>query len=146
VSGTVVGLSFKTHGGVIQPGEPILDIVPADDDLLIDARVAPVDIDVVHPGLRAKVHLSAYSQRNLPQIDGIVRSVSADSLHDQQTGMSYYLARVEVDRDNLAHLGSNIQLVAGMPAEVLIVTEQRTLVGYLSQPFRDMFRRALREV
>jgi HlyD family secretion protein/epimerase transport system membrane fusion protein len=146
VSRTVVGLSFKTHGGVIQPGEPILDIVPADDDLLIDARVAPVDIDVVHPGLRAKVHLSAYSQRNLPQIDGIVRSVSADSLHDQQTGMSYYLARVEVDRDNLAHLGSNIQLVAGMPAEVLIVTEQRTRVGYLSQPFRDMFRRALREV
>jgi HlyD family secretion protein/epimerase transport system membrane fusion protein len=146
VSGTVVNLAFKTPGGVIQPGEPILDIVPADDDLLIDARVAPIDIDVVHAGLHAQVHLSAYSQRRLPRIDGIVRSVSADSLRDEKTGMSYYLARVEVDRENLAHLGSNIQLVAGMPAEVLIVTEQRTLLGYLSQPFRDMFRRALREV
>jgi HlyD family secretion protein/epimerase transport system membrane fusion protein len=146
VSGTVVNLAFKTSGGVIQPGEPILDIVPADDDLLIDARVAPIDIDVVHAGLHAQVHLSAYAQRSLPRIDGIVRSVSADSLRDEQTGMSYYLARVEVDRENLSDLGPNIQLVAGMPAEVLIVTEQRTLLGYLSQPFRDMFRRALREV
>ena len=146
MSGTVVSLSFKTAGGVIQPGQRILDIVPADDDLLIDARVAPIDIDVVHAGLHAKVHLSAFSQRNLPQIDGIVLSVSADALRDEQTGMSYYLARVEVDRENLSHLGADIQLVSGMPAEVLIVTEQRTLLGYLSQPFRDMFRRSLREV
>jgi len=146
VSGTVVDLRFKTHGGVIQPGAAILDIVPADEDLLIDARVAPTDIDVVHPGLIAKVHLSAYSQRSLPQIEGRVRSVSADSLQDQRSGASFYLARVEVDRDQIAGLASDIQLVPGMPAEVLIVTGERTLFGYLFQPFRDIFRRSLREV
>jgi HlyD family secretion protein len=146
VSGTVVGLRFTTRGGVIQPGDPILDIVPADDDLLIDARVAPIDIDVVHPGLPAQVHLSAYAQRNLPRIEGKVVSVSADALTDQQTGASYYLARVEVDGDKLASVGTDVELVAGMPAEVLIVTEERTLFAYLLQPFSDLFRRSLREV
>ncbi|MGK9168558.1 HlyD family type I secretion periplasmic adaptor subunit [Inquilinus limosus] len=145
VSGTVVGLRMKTRGGVIQQGEPILDIVPAEDDLLIDARVTPTDIDVVHPGLLAQVHLSAFRSRNLPQIEGKVRSVSADSLRDEKTGMSYYLARVEVDRESLAELGTDVQLVPGMPAEVLIVTGERTLMGYLLQPLRDVFRRSLRE-
>lgn len=145
VSGTVVDLRFKTRGGVIQPGEAILDIVPANDDLLIDARLAPTDIDVVHAGLLAQVHLSAYSQRGLPRIEGKVRSVSADSLHDEQTGMSYYLVRVEVDRENLSQLGMDVQLVPGMPAEVLIVTGERTLLGYLLQPLRDLLWRSLRE-
>ncbi len=146
VSGTVVNLNFKTRGGVILQGEPILDIVPAEDDLLIDARVAPTDIDVVYPGLPAQVHLSAYSQRTMPRVEGTVRSVSADSLNDEQSGMPYYLARVEVDRDKLSDLGPDIELVPGMPAEVLIVTSERTLFGYLLQPFRDLFRRGLREV
>lgn len=146
VSGTVVDLQFKTRGGVIRSGEPILDIVPAEDDLLIDARVATNDIDVVYPGLPAKVHLSAYSQRTMPQIDGVVRSVSADSLTDEQTGASYYLARVEVDRDQLSGLGTDVHLIPGMPAEVLIVTSERTLFGYLLQPIRDVIRRSLKEV
>jgi HlyD family secretion protein len=145
VSGTVVGLRMKTQGGVIQQGEPILDIVPAEDDLLIDARVAPIDIDVVHPGLLAQVHLSAFRSRNLPQIEGKVRSVSADSIRDEKTGMSYYLARVEVDRESLSGLGMDVQLVPGMPAEVLIVTGERTLTDYLLEPLRDVFRRSLRE-
>jgi HlyD family secretion protein/epimerase transport system membrane fusion protein len=146
VTGTVVDLRFKTRGGVILQGAPILDIVPANEDLLIDARVAPTDIDVVHAGLAAKVHLSAFQQRSLPQIEGRVRSVSADSLQDERTGASYYLARVEVDREQLAGLGVDVQLVPGMPAEVLIVTGERTLFGYLLQPFRDIIRRSLREV
>ena len=146
VSGTIVNLRFKTLGGVILQGDPILDIVPAEDDLLIDARVAPIDIDVVYPGLPAQVHLSAYSQRVMPRIEGTVRSVSADSMSDEQTGTPYYLARVEVDREQLSDLGPDIELVPGMPAEVLIVTSERTLFGYLLQPFRDLFRRGLREV
>lgn len=146
VSGTVVNLNFKTRGGVILQGEPILDIVPAEDDLLIDARVAPTDIDVVYPGLPAQVHLSAYSQRTMPRVEGTVRSVSADSMSDEQSGQPYYLARVEVDREKLSDLGPDIELVPGMPAEVLIVTSERTLFGYLLQPFRDLFRRGLREV
>ena len=146
VSGTVVELHFKTRGGVIRPGEPILDLVPAEEELLIDAHVAPTDIDVVYPGLLAQVHLTPYSKRRLPQIEGRVRSVSADSLRDDRAGTPYYLARVEVDRQQLAELGKDIQLVPGMPAEVMIVTEERTLFGYLLQPFLDVFRRGLREV
>jgi HlyD family secretion protein len=146
LSGTIVELHFKTRGGVIRPGEPILDIVPAEEELLIDAHVAPTDIDVVYPGLLAQVHLTPYSKRRLPQIEGRVRSVSADSLRDERTGTTYYLARVEVDREQIRRLDKDVQLVPGMPAEVMIVTEERTLFEYLLQPFLDVFRRGLREV
>ena len=146
VSGTIVNLAFKTEGGVVKPGEPILDIVPAEDDLLIDARVSPVDIDIVHSGLDAQVHLSAFASRQMPRIDGVVRSVSADRIVDQRTGEGYYLARVKVDRDKLKHdIGPDVELVPGMPAEVLIVTGERTMFEYLVKPMRDAFRRAMRE-
>lgn len=146
VSGTVVNLRFKTKGGVIQRGEHILDIVPADDKLLIEARVSPTDIDVVHTGLTAQVHLSAYTSRNLPRIQGTVLSVSADRLVDEKTGQPYYLARVEVSSDELNKLMPNVELVPGMPAEVLIVTGERTMFEYLFQPFLDAVRRSFREV
>jgi len=147
VSGTVVNLRFKTRGGIVQSGEQILDIVPDKDELLIDAHVAPTDIDVVHAGLPAQVHLTALSnRRRLPRIEGTVRSVSADAMKDDKTGAPYYLARVEVDRQKLSDfLGKETLLIAGMPAEVLIVTGERTLFDYLLDPFRDIFRRALRE-
>jgi HlyD family secretion protein/epimerase transport system membrane fusion protein len=146
VSGTVVDLRFKTEGGVVGRGEPILDIVPADDPLLIDARVSPTDIDVIHIGLSAQIHLLAYSSRGVPRIEGVVRSVSADRIVDQQTGIPYYLARVEVDRDHMKQVAPDVELVAGMPAEVLIVTGERTMVEYLLEPFLDAFRRSFREV
>lgn len=146
VSGVVVDLRIKTVGGVVRAGEPILDLVPSDDALVIDAQVAPRDIDVVAPGLLAQIHLSAFSSRSMPRIDGTVRSVSADRLVDQQSGRAYYLARVEVNRERLAEVDSTIELVPGMPADVLIVTGERTLVDYLFQPFLDAVRRSFREV
>ena len=75
VSGTVVNMRFKTEGGVVQRGQPILDIVPSDDVLLINARVLPTDIDVVHIGLKALVHFLAFASRNEPRIEGVVRDV-----------------------------------------------------------------------
>ena len=137
VNGTVVNLKFKTEGGVIQHGEPILDIVPSDEPLLIDARVLPTDIDVVHVGLPAVIHLTAFTSRNLPRIEGKVEYVSADRLVDEKSGQSYYLARVAVDRGELDRLGPQYKLVPGMPAEVLIVTGERTMFQYLFQPFLD---------
>lgn len=145
VSGTVVNMRFHTVGGVIGPGEPILDIVPRDDDMLIDARVSPVDIDVVHVGLEAQVVLSAYKQRNLPRILGTVRSVSADSLVDEQTGQPYFLARVEVPPEALEGLAEDIHLSPGMPAEVMIMTGERTALQYIIEPFVDTLRRSFRE-
>jgi HlyD family secretion protein/epimerase transport system membrane fusion protein len=146
VSGTIVNLKFKTVSGVIQPGVPILDIVPADEKLLIEARIAPTDIDVVHAGLKAQVQFTAFASRSAPRIDGLVRSVSADRMVDEVSKKPFYLARVEVEREEVARLGPNIELVPGMPADVLVVTGERTLANYLLRPFLDSVWRTLREV
>jgi HlyD family secretion protein/epimerase transport system membrane fusion protein len=146
ISGTVVNLRFKTVEGVIRAGDAILDIVLDEEKLLIDARVSPTDIDVVHAGLAAQVRLTAYSSRGLPRIHGVVRTVSADRLADQATGQPYYLARVEVERGELERMGAGVGLVPGMPADVLIVRRERTMVNYLLEPFREAFRWSFREV
>ncbi|MCO6419730.1 HlyD family type I secretion periplasmic adaptor subunit [Siccirubricoccus sp. KC 17139] len=145
ISGKVVGLRFKTLEGVIRPGEAILDIVPDEEMLLIDAHVAPGDIDVVHAGLPAQVRLTAFSSRGLPRIMGTVRDVSADRLQEPSNGQPYYLARVEVSREELAQLGPAADLVPGMPAEVLIVRTERTMIDYLFEPLRVAFGRSFRE-
>lgn len=145
VSGIVVNMKFKTESGVIQPGAPILDIVPADEKLLIDARISPMDIDVVHTGLQAQVQLTAISARSAPRVAGVVRSVSADRLFDEASKHPYYLVRVEVDRNELREIGPQIELVPGMPADVLIVTGERTLANYLLRPFLEAIWRTLRE-
>ena len=145
VSGRVVNLRFKSIGGVIRGGDPILEIVPTEEQLLIDARVSPSDIDVVTVGLAATVHLTAFSSRGLPRVEGFVRSLSADRVVDEATGQAYYLARVEVAREELAALDQHLILVPGMPAEVLIVTGERTTLAYMMEPFMAAFRRGLRE-
>ncbi|WP_243258217.1 HlyD family type I secretion periplasmic adaptor subunit [Rhizobium skierniewicense] len=145
VSGKVVNSRFKTTAGVIKPGEPIMDIVPTGERLLIDVHISPRDIDIVRPQLPAIIHLTAYSSRGLPRINGFVRDVSADSMVDQVTGQSFFLARVEVLKEDLSRIGDEYILLAGMPAEVMIVTGERTVVSYLLEPFLDAFRRGLRE-
>jgi HlyD family secretion protein/epimerase transport system membrane fusion protein len=145
-SGTVMALQVKTEGGVVRPGERLMDIVPDRDALVIEARVPPKDIDVVHPGLTAQVHLTAFSSREQPRIDGVVRTVSADRLTDPRTGVAYYLARVEVDRASLRRFSTHARLVPGMPADVLIVTGERTMFDYLFEPFRNVLRRSFHEV
>ena len=146
VNGTVVDVKFKTIGGVVQRGEPIMSIVPAGDELIIEARLTPLDAKAVHSGLEAKVHLSAYSSRIVPKIPGTVRTVSADRLMDDATHQPYYLARVAVDRDTLYKLAPSVDLIPGMPVEVLVVTERRTMMEYLAKPFREALWRSFREI
>jgi HlyD family secretion protein/epimerase transport system membrane fusion protein len=138
-------MRLHTVGGVIGSGDAILDIVPRDDDLVIDARISPNDIDVVRQGQTVQVVLSAYTQRTLPRLEGKVRDVSADRIVDPQTQSSYYKVRVEVDREALAALGSGIELSPGMPAEVMVMTGQRTAFEYLTRPFLDSLRRSFTE-
>ena len=145
VAGTVVQMRLHTVGGVIGSGVPILDIVPRDDDLVIDARISPTDIDVVHTGQTVQIVLSAFATRNLPQIQGRVSDVSADRIVDPQTQAAYYKVRVEVDRAALAALGAGIELTPGMPAEVMVMTGERTALDYLTRPFLDSLRRSLKE-
>jgi HlyD family secretion protein/epimerase transport system membrane fusion protein len=146
VDGTVINMRFKTVGGVVQRGEPVLEIVPKDDSLIIEARVAPNDIHLVHPGQEAQIHLSAYSIRVMPRIKGVVRSASADRVTDPSGDQGYFLARVEIDRDDLAKRGAGMTLVPGMSAEVVFVTEERTLLQYLLAPIADVLRRGMREM
>lgn len=143
-SGTVIKLNYHTIGGVIEPGQPILDLVPDDEPLIIEVRLNPLDIDVVHPGLFARIRLLAYKQRTMPVIDGKVIQVSPDAIQDEKTGESYYLARVLIDPSELKQL-KNVQLYPGMPAQVLIVTAKRTPFQYLLDPIRESIFRAFRE-
>ena len=144
LDGTVVDLQVHTPGGVIAPGERLLDIVPSGERLVVEARVDPGDIDVVHPGLRARVRFTAFNQRSVVAIDGTVTSVSADSLVDERSGVSYYLARVELAEDFAKQRG-DVTLYPGMPAEVMIVTGARTALDYFMRPIARSLNRAFRE-
>jgi membrane fusion protein, type I secretion system len=143
-AGIVLGMNTHTIGGVIQPGEPLLDIVPESAELVVDARVAPMDIDRVSVGMEATIRFSAFKNATTPIIHGNVKNISADRLVDKQTGIPYYLARVEVSDEGKKMLGSLV-LVPGMPAEVLIKTGERTLFAYLVQPATNAFARSLIE-
>ena len=145
VAGEVVDLKLRTLGGVVTPGEPIMDLVPRDEPLVIEARVSPKDIDVVHAGLPADIHLTAYHTRHMPRITGEVRQVSADRLTDAKTGEPYYTAEILVDMAKVRLKTPEVHLTAGMPAEAMIITGQRTAFEYLIEPIRNSFRRSLRE-
>jgi HlyD family secretion protein/epimerase transport system membrane fusion protein len=145
VAGTVVELQLRTVGGVVKPGDRVLDVVPRDEPLMIEARVAPADIDVVHSGLLADVHLLAYNSRHLPRIRGEVVKVSADRLTDPKDGEPYFTAQIVVDKALLEQVAPGVALTPGMPAEALILTGERTMLDYLVEPIRLTFRRALRE-
>jgi HlyD family type I secretion membrane fusion protein len=144
VSGAVVGLSAFTVGGVIAPGERIMEIVPDHGDLGIEATLNVEDQKDVRPGMQVEVHLIAYKQRTSPVVPGTVVRVSADRLTDQRTGIGYYLAHIKVAPQDLARVPS-AQLAPGMPVTAIIPTGARTALDYLLQPLTDTFNRGLRE-
>lgn len=142
--GTVVGLTVSTIGGVVASRQPLLDIVPLEERLLVRANLDPRDIDVVQAGQPAFVRLTAFNQRNLQPIEGTVSSVSADSLADEQTGQRYYLARIALPPpDHESFQG--MEIYPGMQAEVMIQVGERSPLDYLLQPLRDSMNRAMRE-
>ncbi len=142
--GIVVDMQVHTPGAVIQPGQRVLDVVPGDAKLVIEARVNPTDVDVVRAGLSAQVRLVAFNQRVTPTVEGTVSWISADRLTDEATGESYFTAQIELDDPNDPRL-EGLKLLPGMPAEVLIRTGERTLVQYLVSPVQQSFTRSLRE-
>ena len=144
LDGHVVDLRVHTVGGVIGAGEALMDIVPLAERLVVDARVNPMDIDSIHPGMTARVVLTAFNRRTVPPLDGTVLSVSADSLTDSRSGAAYYLARVELDEAVLAE-HDDLELSPGMHAEVMIITGEQTALAYLYQPVARSFSRAMRE-
>ena len=147
-TGVVLNLTVHAVGGVIAAGEKLMDIVPDGEKLVIEAQVSPLDIDRVAVGQLADVHFPAFKTNRLTRIEGKLVAVSADSIVDPKAERPapYYLARVEVTPAGLAVLqGDNYALVAGMPADVLIKTGQRSLFDYIVEPLSDTARRAFNE-
>lgn len=143
-TGRVVGLNVFSLAGVIQRGDKILDIVPDEDSLTIEAQIAVEDISDVHPNTRAEVHLTAYKQRIVPIIHGDVIQVSADRLTDAKTSNPYYTAFVRIAQDELATM-PKIRLYPGMPATVMIPTVQRTAFEYIVGPLVMSFNQSFRQ-
>jgi HlyD family secretion protein len=143
-SGIIHQLSAHTIGGVIRAGDSIMEIVPDSDDLQIEARLQPNDIDQVRIGQQSFVRFSAFNQRTTPQLVGEVSYVSADITRDQQSNASYFTVRVTLPEDERRRL-AGLQLVSGMPAEVFMQTGSRTMMSYLFKPITDQLRRAFVE-
>lgn len=146
ISGTVVGLEMHTIGGVIGAGKPLLDIVPESSHFVITAKIQNTDIDKVHPNLFADIRFSAFNTRFTHVIEGKVIQVSADRLIDPRSDTSYYEAKLELTPKGYEQLRQyHFELVAGMPVEVMIKTEERTALNYLLKPFLDMISRSFNE-
>lgn len=142
--GIVQNVKVHTIAGVIRPGDTLMEIVPEEDRLVVDAEVSPVDIDSVHVGQEAEVRFSAFQSRSIPTIMGTVLTVSADRLVDEREGRPYYTVRIEVPEPEINKLGEH-RLQAGMPAEVLIQTGERTVLDYFITPLKDSMSRAMVE-
>jgi HlyD family secretion protein len=143
-AGTVHQMSVHTVGGVIAGGDPLMLIVPENDELAIEVKVAPQDIDQLTIGQEAVLRLSAFNRRTTPEIKGTVSRVAADLIQDQNTGTAFYTARIAVDHNEIERL-EGLRLVPGMPIEAFIQTGQRTALSYLVKPLSDQITRAFRE-
>lgn len=142
--GVVHQLAVHTVGGVISPGEVLMQIVPVSDDLTIEVQVAPQDIDQLRPGQEAAVRLSAFNMTTTPELTGVLRNVSADLTIEQRTGAAYYTAFVVLPKEEVQRL-KGLTLTPGMPAEVFFRTTERTILSYLVKPLTDQIERAFRE-
>ena len=144
VSGMVMALTVNTVGGVVQPGGHILDIVPEDEPLIVEAMIPTHLIDQVHVNMAADLRFSAFNQSRTPVIEGKVVTVSADRLSDPATHQPYYLARITVPPEQAKRLGGN-RIQAGMPVEVIVKGEARTFMSYLLKPLMDRLASSLKE-
>ncbi|MEO1265820.1 MAG: HlyD family type I secretion periplasmic adaptor subunit, partial [Pseudomonadota bacterium] len=143
-AGRVHALQIHTEGGVIQPARAIMQIIPQNERLIVEVRIQPQDIDKVRTGQPADILFPAFNARTTPRLVGTITRVSAAEIESQQ-GPSYFTALVEISPEELAKIGRAQQLVPGMPAEVYITTESRSILSYLVKPMTDAMFRAFRE-
>ncbi|MFR0675412.1 HlyD family type I secretion periplasmic adaptor subunit [Enterobacterales bacterium AW_CKDN230030176-1A_HGKHYDSX7] len=143
-TGMVLDMKVHTIGGVVQAATPLMDIVPITSDLVVEARVAPSDIDRLELGKTADIRFSAFNNATTPVIEGKLTRISADRLTDERSGDPYYLVRVKVTDDGMKKL-ANRKLQPGMPADVLINAGDRTMLEYLLKPARNMFATSMIE-
>jgi len=143
VNGSIVGLSVFTEGGVIQAGARLMDVVPDDNPMIVEARLPLSDINYLEPGLPADVRLIGVPRHDRPQLRGEIISVSADKITDSTSGASYFAVRAKLNPEDVEN--AKIRLQPGMPAEVVVTTKPRTLASYLLGPLLDEIGHAFRE-
>ena len=142
--GRVIGMTVFALRAVVRAAEPILYIVPSDEELVVEAEIETRQVDNVFPGQEARLRFSAFNMRTTPDLAGKVIRVSPDAFTQEQTGRSYYVAQLSINPGELEKLG-NVELVAGMPVEAYITTGERSPIVYLLKPFMDYFNQAMRE-
>lgn len=142
--GRVLGMTIYALRSVVRPAEPILYIVPSDEELVVEARIETINIDQIYPGQDARLRFSAFSARTTPEVPGKVVKVSPDTFTDEATGLSYYSAELKFDVGALDAF-DELELIAGMPVETYIQTGDRTPFSYFTKPLTDYFNKALRD-
>jgi HlyD family type I secretion membrane fusion protein len=145
VSGKIMNIKYHTIGAVVPPGGEIMNIVPQHEELIIEAKVKPQDIDNVAIGLKSKIQLTAYKGKKVPKLNGEVINISPDIVTNEQTRESYFLARISISKKDIEKLKDKIELYPGMPAQVFIITGSRSLVSYMFTPIADSAYKAFRE-
>jgi HlyD family secretion protein len=143
-NGIVFQSTANTVGGVIAAGDTIMLIVPESDNLLVEVKVDPKDIDQIQFGQPVLLRFSAFDVRTTPELNGTVVRMAADTTTDQRTGQSYYLVRISMTADEIKRLG-DVRLTPGMPVEAFIQTGERTMLSYLVKPLHDQLMRSFRE-
>jgi protease secretion system membrane fusion protein len=144
IDGVVNGLAIHTVGGVIQPGFHIMDIVPENEPLIVEARVSTDKVNKIAVGKEVDINFPALDRRTTPSIPGTVMTISADSQVEQRTGVAFYLAQVKVTKEGMKLIGKQ-QIMAGMPAALVIKTGERSLLSYLIKPLYDSVKSAFTE-
>lgn len=144
-NGKVMNIKYHTIGAVVPPGGEIMNIVPQHEELIVEAKIKPGDIDNVAVGLKAKVSLTAYKGKKVPKINGEVINVSPDIITNEQTRESYFLARVSISKKDIEKLKNKVELYPGMPAQVFIINGSRSLISYMFTPISDSAYKAFRE-
>jgi HlyD family secretion protein len=143
-NGVVDKLAFSTIGGVVPPAETIMEIVPDSDDMIVEARITPADVDQLRIGQPAVLRFSAFNLQTTPEISGRLTHVSAEAATDERQGYTYYNVKLEVDEQEVKRLGG-LKLVPGMPVEAFIQTGERSFLSFITKPLRDQLNRSFRQ-
>jgi adhesin transport system membrane fusion protein len=144
VRGTVKQINLNTLGGVVRPGESILEIVPLDDTLLIEARIRPADIAFLHPGQKAMVKITAYDFSIFGGLEGVVEAISADTIEDDN-GESFFKVKLRTQKNAITYRSEELPIIPGMTASIDILTGKKSVLAYLLKPILRAKQNALRE-
>jgi adhesin transport system membrane fusion protein len=144
VRGMIKQIIINTLGGVVRPGDPILEVVPLDDSLLFEVRIRPADIAFLYPGQKAMIKVSAYDFSIYGGLEGVVEQISVDTIRDDR-GESYYKVKLRANTKAIVHRGSKLPIIPGMTVSVDILTGKKTVLDYLLKPILKASQNALRE-